>query len=457
VLYVSTSSPGRTAVRERLQRATRSMTAADDLGEALSLLRTQAFALCVVDLSDDRSALAAVRVIRTQYPAMPVAGVIDPANPVVAGEAVHSGVVDLLPWPFDDRDVAALVANVRERVGLEPEAGESLRSGPVDTLLAHSPAMRLVLEQIREMGDSRAGVSLIGERGTGRGLIARTIHHIGASGDVSPFIEVDCATDSPAELEELLFGVGPERPVVNGRSGGAERVGRSGAIVGAHGGTLYLKNLVEAPARAQARLGRLLRDREGLLPDRRTVIDLDVRPMGSFEGGPESLVSDGRLRRDLMERLTPHRIDVPPLRRRHEDVPVLAVHFLRQACEQASVPAKTFSRSALSLLAALPWHGNAVELREVIGTLARSVRRSVIQLDDLLEHASLDGLTARIDDGVSLRDAKAQFERECISAVLRRHHGRVGEAAKALGIQRTNLYRKVRQLNVARSLLSTRK
>ena len=87
----------------------------------------------------------------------------------------------------------------------------------------------------------------------------------------------------------------------------------------------------------------------------------------------------------------------------------------------------------------------------------RSVERPVIQLDDLLDHASLDGMPARFDAGVTLRDAKARFERDCISAVLMRHHGRVGEAAKALGIQRTNLYRKVRQLNVARSLLSSRK
>ncbi len=145
------------------------------------------------------------------------------------------------------------------------------------------------------------------------------------------------------------------------------------------------------------------------------------------------------------------------LRRRREDIPLLAVHFLRDLCERHKIPVKSFSRSALTLLAALPWQGNSGELLALLETLVRSVRRSVIQLDDLLEHASLDGIAARIDSGVTLRDAKARFERECITAVLMRHHGRVGEAAKALGIQRTNLYRKVRQLNVARTLLSARK
>jgi DNA-binding NtrC family response regulator len=168
-------------------------------------------------------------------------------------------------------------------------------------------------------------------------------------------------------------------------------------------------------------------------------------------------VTDGRLRRDLYERLAQTFIDVPPLRRRREDIPALAVHFVRSICVAQGLPPKTFSRSALSLLTALPWHGNARELQQLIGTLVRSVRRQVIQLDDLLDQASLDGLAARVDPGLTLREAKARFERDCISAMLLRHHGRVGEAAKALGIQRTNLYRKVRQLNVSRSLLLPRK
>jgi DNA-binding NtrC family response regulator len=115
------------------------------------------------------------------------------------------------------------------------------------------------------------------------------------------------------------------------------------------------------------------------------------------------------------------------------------------------------SRSALALLGALPWPGNVPDLRNLLSILTQTVSRPVLQLDDVLEHAQLDGMTPAIDPGVTLRAAKARFERDCISAVLIRHHGRVGEAAKALGIQRTNLYRKVRQLNVARSLLSARK
>jgi DNA-binding NtrC family response regulator len=207
----------------------------------------------------------------------------------------------------------------------------------------------------------------------------------------------------------------------------------------------------------QAKLARLLRDREAWVGPARELVDVDVRAIAGVGGDLDGAVDDGRLRSDLYERFASAKVEVPPLRERRDDIPVLALHFLRDACQRRSREPKMFSRSSLVLMAALPWQGNVAELRGLVDALVGSVHRSVIQLDDVLEHASLDGMSARLQVGLTLRDAKAKFERECISAVLRQHHGRVGEAAKALGIQRTNLYRKVRQLNVARSLLSARR
>jgi two-component system nitrogen regulation response regulator NtrX len=125
--------------------------------------------------------------------------------------------------------------------------------------------------------------------------------------------------------------------------------------------------------------------------------------------------------------------------------------------KEHGIAPKVCSRAALVMLSALPWPDNGRELRALLETLASSVSKPVIQLDDLFEHVHLDGLAARVEAGGTLRDAKARFERDWISAVLMKHHGRVGEAAKALGIQRTNLYRKVRQLKVARTLLGPRR
>ena len=171
----------------------------------------------------------------------------------------------------------------------------------------------------------------------------------------------------------------------------------------------------------------------------------------------DEALNEGRLRRDLFKQVAQVRIDMPALRRRREDIPLLAVQVLRQMCARAQLPVKSFSRSVLQVMMALPWNGNATELKSLLETLIETVDGPVIQLEHLLEHASLDGMAEPVEVGATLRDAKARFERDCISAVLMRHHGRVPEAAKALGIQRTNLYRKIRQLNVARSLLSARR
>ena len=452
ILYLPATSRDRSAVGDRLTRTGVPVTSAADITEALDLLASRRHTLCVVDLADDRVSLGAIRLLRSRYAHQPVAAIVDPANPIAAAEALAAGGIDLIPWPFDEQDVLLLLTNTRDRAGVDPS------QHPVtDTprLFAQSAAMRSVAELVRAAAEIRGGVLVSGEAGTGRELVARAIHRSSARGEDSPLVAVDCA-DAPQALEQRLFGLTTDRKHSEGRST-VDRVGRAGAIVQASGGTLLLLNLVDAPARVQARLARLLRDREAQLAEKRAIVEIDVRPIAVVEPQIETAVTDGRLRRDLYERLAQTFIDVPPLRRRREDIPALAVHFVRSICDAQGLPPKTFSRSALSLLTALPWHGNARELQQLIGTLVRSVRRQVIQLDDLLDQASLDGLAARVDPGLTLREAKARFERDCISAMLLRHHGRVGEAAKALGIQRTNLYRKVRQLNVSRSLLLPRK
>ncbi len=462
VLYVScggglgrpAGSRDRAAVRERLARLNVPVAMAADIPEAFERLAERRYTLCVLDLAAGRSAIASIRVIRAQHPNTFVVGVVDPANPVAAAEAIHAGFVDLLPWPFEPADVLALLANAEDRKGLEPEQFETF--GLVRGVVANSTSMQQVMAQVRKSAEGRGGVLVTGESGSGRGMVARAIHTSFEDGARRPFVKVDCGEDADA-LEGALFGTAGERRTDSVVASAPERVSGQCALVAARGGTLFLERLEEMPARVQSRLARVLRDREAVAGDRGEVITLDVRPIASVAPGVDAAVAEGRLRRDLFDRLNQVRVEVPPLRRRREDIPVLAAHLLRQQCHEQVCSQKTFSRAALALLAALPWQGNAAELRQLVETLCRSSRRFVIQLEDVLEHASLDALGSRLDAGMNLRDARAQFERDCISAVLTRHHGRVGDAAKALGIQRTNLYRKVRQLNVARSLLAARR
>jgi two-component system response regulator PilR (NtrC family) len=449
VLYVQ-SGPHRSGVMERLTRMGIGVTRAESLADALKLAAEHTFSLCLVDLADDHAAVPSIRAIRGQHAHLAVAGLMDPSHPILAAEAIHAGAADLLPWPFDEHDVAALLANAHDRVSVGHLDG--VAQGP-DPLFAHSPAMRQVVELVRAAAASRHAVLLIGEAGSGREMIARAIHSLGPQPH-SPFVPVSCLAGPSDDVEERLFGVAADRAQTQGKSRVPDRIGSSGAVYQARGGTLYLASLVDAPARVQAKLARLTRDREAFLVDKRTTVDLDVRAMGAVDAEFEAALSDGRLRRDIYERLGHLRIEVPALRRRREDIPLLAVHLLRELRQALGAPAQQFSRSALALLSALPWPGNGRELRALVEAIVRSVDGPVIQLDDLLAHVKLDGVAPRIDASGSLRDARMRFERDWISSVLMRHQGKVGDAARALGIQRTNLYRKVRQLKVARTLLA---
>ncbi|MEP6917375.1 MAG: helix-turn-helix domain-containing protein, partial [Acidobacteriota bacterium] len=141
-------------------------------------------------------------------------------------------------------------------------------------------------------------------------------------------------------------------------------------------------------------------------------------------------------------------IDLPPLRQRVEDVPLLATHFLKDACRRNGMELKAFSRSALTLLASLPWSGNGSELRALAERLAVLVPRGTVLLEDVLASVRLDGAEAITRERGSLRNAREQFEREHVTAVLQHHKGRMGAAARELGIERTNLYRKIKHLHI---------
>jgi two-component system nitrogen regulation response regulator NtrX len=338
------------------------------------------------------------------------------------------------------------VANAIERE-LKSEAREAGRGSYGQNLYSHAPSMREVMAIISRAAAMRAGVLVRGEDGTGRQIAARAIHHLQNEGGAS-FVVVDCADYEGDDLEVVLFGA--RQPAVDAARG-FERVSRQGKLFEALGGTIYLQNVADATSRVQARIARLLRDREAHLIEINQAINFDVRPMAGVEPAFADAVKDGRVREDLYRRLSVIQLDMPPLRQRREDIPALANNFLREICASLRVPPKTMSRSALLLLAALPWRGNAVELRAMLEAVVTGLQGGRgIALEDLLAHVRLDGGSPVFSTGGTLKQARARFEREYIAAVLEHHRGRISDAAKALGIQRTNLYRKMRSLRVSR-------
>ncbi len=406
--------------------------------------------LCLVDLRDNVDALKIARAVRSRYPAAIVIGVADPARPHAAAEAIRAGVFDVLPRPPSAKDLRALIANAREQASLA-ESNPSLRAAepPAYGVIGTSPAMRPVMELVQRAAAAQCGMMICGERGSGREMIARAIHAHSAQRD-APFVSIDCSTPDPEDVELQLFGVLVKRGGNAPERRSLERVRRTSRLQQAAGGFLFLENVAEMSARAQARLVRVLRDREVFNEEVRERVSLGVRVIASADGLVTAALEEGRLRPDLYERLALIRIDVPALRQRREDIPALATHFLKVLCQANGVPLKTLTRPALTLLAALPWRGNVPELKGLLERLILLVPQGLIRLEDVLAHTPLEGSPGPIRLDATLRQARARFESEYIAAVLQHHRGRIADAARVLGVQRTNLYRKMRRLNLMR-------
>ena len=443
ILYIGCPQPERAATEKILAGAGMSIVWADNGTQALNELQRCEMPV-LVDLSRGAAALQVARDLRAQRPAVLLFAVVDDHRPDLTAEAVLTGVADVFARP----PAARRLVNALEREK-NYEARPSARTLEMagDALYSHSPSMREVVTLIARAAGVKTGVTIRGEEGTGRQVVARAIHaaqHEGAA----PFVSVDCAAHESADIDGLLFGAS-HRSRHAESSSGLERISRNCRLHDALGGTLYLQNVAEAPTRAQARLARLLRDGEAALAETGATLRFDVRMMAGVDPNVEASVEDGRVRADLFKRLSAIRIDMPPLRSRREDIPALTNYFLREICARQRLPPKALSRPALSLITALPWRGNAIELQLMLESIVAGLSGGKgIGIEDVLAHVRLDAGAVVFGNGGTLRQARARFESEYIAHVVAQHHGRIAEAAKALGIQRTNLYRKMRSLRI---------
>jgi DNA-binding NtrC family response regulator len=399
----------------------------------------------VVDLSRG-AAIHHIREIHATRPRVLIFAVVDPPRPDLTIEAVLAGVADVFTKPLEgDRVARAIDREATYAAALDSR--RDLDDLPRGDLYSQSPPMRQVLTQVQAAAAAHSGALIRGEYGSGREMIARSLHRMQGR---QAFVTLDCAALDADTLERAIFG--NRNASTRSHAGHPERVAAGALLHRANGGTLYVHNVVDLPTRVQARLARAMRDQEVQLRDAADPVNLDVRLIVAADAAIEDAVEDGRLREDLYRRLASTIIDVPPLRKRREDIGPLTNFFVRQICARLRVPPKTLSRPALSLIVALPWRRNAVELRSMLDEVVAGIAGGRgIGLDDVLAHVSLGEGAAISPATRTLRDARGQFEREYIATVLARHRGRIADAARTLGVQRTNLYRKIRELKVERT------
>ncbi len=294
-------------------------------------------------------------------------------------------------------------------------------------LTGASAVVRECVAQVRSAAAGGRHVLVAAEPGLDAEALARALHRSGPR-KARNFIVQPCAGLAVNELDRALFGA--THPPAD-----LETISSTCALARAQGGTLFLRDLDELPAALQRRLARILRDGEVRMVRRSSPVPLDVRVVAST-----TRRLDPGLREDLLRRL-PLVIELPSLRERRHDVPAIA-----EAMLAARDRRRRFTPAALTVLAALPWRRNTAELAGLIERLTAAGTDPVIRQEDVLAEVQLDRAPARLTG--NLRDARRAFEREFIAAVLRDHSWQMREAARALGIERANLYRKARQLGI---------
>ncbi len=316
------------------------------------------------------------------------------------------------------------------------DPGEVLLPLPV---VGPSDAARRAREALAVAEGRRTPALVLAEPGCRPRALAEYLHAKTRAG--SPFVALDCGAAGPSEIDGRLFGILPRRT----GSHELESIGADAALVAAGAGTLFLENVDELPASAQRRLARVLRDGEVRLASRQPSIDLRFRLVASTTKDLEAEVRDGRFRQDLFRRFAACRVALPALRQRAGDLAAIVARLV----EEIGTGPRSFTQPAITVLAALPWPQNLDELARVLEKILEHADAVVTQ-EDVLANAPIDGGFTRFDLTASLREARRRFERDYIAAVLERHQWRMSEAARTLGIERANLYRKTRQLGIVR-------
>jgi DNA-binding NtrC family response regulator len=295
-----------------------------------------------------------------------------------------------------------------------------------DGMVGQGPAMLRLREQIRKVATNGAPVLIGGESGSGKELAAQAIHRRSPRSG-GPFIAVNCGAISPLLIHSELFG--HERGAFTGAS-----AQRSGLIEAAHGGTVFLDEIGDLPLELQTNLLRFLQEKTINRVGAVRSITVDARVVAASHVDLAEAVAKGRFREDLYYRLNVLRIEVPPLRNRMEDVPLLAEHFLRACASEASIRVDGFRRQAVAALLAHHWPGNVRELHN-------SVRRAVVMADQRLIGPADLGLATPERAWGGLDAARTAAERDVISVTLSRVGRNITTAARELGVSRMTLYR----------------
>jgi DNA-binding NtrC family response regulator len=414
----------------------------DNATKGLELAKAQNFDLILSDVvMPGKDGLWLLESLKSEGVAAPVVMMSGQAHIEMAVRATRLGALDFLEKPIATEKLLLTLDNALRLQRLESENRQLRQRLGKHEIVWQGEAMRRVMAQLERVAASETRVCILGETGTGKELVARTLHERSGRG-AGPFIALNCAA-VPAELiESELFG--HEKGSFTGAAG--RHVGK---FEQAEHGTLFLDEIGDMPLHMQAKLLRVLEEGEVERVGGEKPVRVDVRVLVATHRDLAGLVKDGKFREDLFHRIYVFPLVLPSLRERREDIPALVQHFAAQVCSQNGWKPIPFSSESIQALQEYPWPGNVRELRNVVERLILLSSSGAVDLETV-QLALPQGASAPVAhaDAGALAERVQEFERQAILAELKRANFNVASAARALHLERSHLYKKAEQLGI---------
>jgi two-component system, NtrC family, nitrogen regulation response regulator NtrX len=418
-------------------------TVCDSAARALELIRAERFDLIFSDVvMPGKDGISLLEDLKAAGVTTPVVMISGQASVETAVRATRLGAVDFLEKPISTEKLLVTIENVLRLRRLEDENRDLRGRLGKHEMIWSGPAMERLMAQVERVAASESRVAIQGETGTGKELIARTIHQKSAR-HAGPFVTLNCAA-VPAELiESELFG--HEKGSFTGAA--TRHVGK---FEQAAGGTLFLDEIGDMPLVMQSKLLRVLEEGEIERVGGDKPIAVDARVVVATHRNLEEMVRQGSFRADLYHRIYVFPIALPPLRERAEEIPALAEYFAAQVALQNGWRPKHFSPESIEILQRYAWPGNVRELRNVVERVLLLSGGETITAEEvnLALPAARNGEAASSAGSGPLAQRLESFEREVLLAELRRHHHHMTNTARALGLERSHLYKKCQQLGI---------
>ncbi|TGL99550.1 sigma-54-dependent transcriptional regulator [Leptospira jelokensis] len=370
------------------------------------------------------------------YPSLPIVMISGHGTIELAVNATKKGAVDFLEKPLSIEKVIQTIESSIEKTKDNEIPNFQLE---VDEILGESPSITRVKFAVYQAAETNARVFIYGENGTGKELTARSIH-LNSKRKLEPYIELNCASLPEESLEQELFGSESQTENPEIKPGKWEQ---------AQNGTLFLDEVCDLSLALQSKVLKAILDQKIERVGGKDSVPVDVRIIAATNSNVEEAIREGKFREDLFYALNVIPLELPPLRERNQDIPLLVEYYLKKSISENHLPNKTIDREGLDALSSHFWPGNVRELANIIERLSILVPGETIRAKDVKEalhgFKKANEMVARGD----LKHAKEEFERQYIIKTLQICEGNVTRTSKALGIERTHLYRKLRSLNIS--------